>query len=198
VSCADADDDGRVPEGIVLVGKKARVRNGTVEGCDSGVEVAGSGKHTVQGIVARNIVDDVFDVAPESRKNRLVGNTASGGTDDGFEVRSDKNKLSDNVAEGNAEDGFDVIRASGNKLLRNRATGNGDSGYDIGGDRNKVTGNAASGNEGTGITVQGMRNRVVGNTSTGNLAADVYSSASCAVNVYRGNTFGTRSPDCIK
>jgi hypothetical protein len=48
VSCADTDGDGELPDGIVLLGKKAEVRNSTVVGCYDGVVLAGAGKHRVE------------------------------------------------------------------------------------------------------------------------------------------------------
>jgi hypothetical protein len=46
VSCADGNADADVPYGVVLIGKKAAVRNGTFGLLARRVVAAGSGKHT--------------------------------------------------------------------------------------------------------------------------------------------------------
>ena len=44
IRCADLDNDGVLPQGVVLLGEKARVRNGSITGCGIGVTVGGGGK----------------------------------------------------------------------------------------------------------------------------------------------------------
>jgi hypothetical protein len=126
ISCADTDGDNALPTAVELDGKKSRLTNGTVTGCYNGVTVAGSGKHTVQGVTATGNANDGMQV--QSNGNKIVGNTAAANGDEGFEVLGNKNKLVRNVSTGNDSDGIDVDSdARGNKIQQNQATGNGGS-----------------------------------------------------------------------
>jgi parallel beta-helix repeat protein len=176
--CADTNGDGAVPDGIELTGKKARLRNGSVLGCDTGVLVLGEGKSAVEGI------------------------TASGSVNDGIGVASDKNKISGNVSSGNGEDGIELISsADRNKVTGNTFSNNGDEGIDVSGNKNKLVGNTVNGNGEDGIDVSSnaRKNKIVRNTVTGNANADLQSSGgSCKANAWKKNTFGTRSDSCLK
>jgi parallel beta-helix repeat protein len=199
VSCADGNADEDVPYGIVLIGKKAAVRNGTVTGCWHGVVAAGSGKHTVEGVTVRASYQDGIYVPEESAKNRLTAITAVANLDDGFEIRGSKNAVSSSVAQDNGEDGIDLVDGTANKVTGNTSTGNADDGVDVGGDRNKVQRNTIAGNGGVGITVHGARNRIVGNTVSGSGAGvDLLSADGCGSNKWRGNTYGASEPDCVR
>jgi parallel beta-helix repeat protein len=196
VSCADTDGDGDVPDGLYLRGPKARVRNGTVVGCDDNVWVGGGGKHTVENITSTAAVDDGFYVASTTAKNRLTGNTAVSNADDGIECRGKKNKIEGNVVSNNGEDGIDLPDADKNKVIGNTATGNADDGIEATtGTKNKILGNTSTGNGDYGIGVGGDKNKVVGNTASGNGTADI--GGNCT-NKYKNNTFVTSVPSCIK
>jgi parallel beta-helix repeat protein len=202
VTCSDGDGDGDIPPGIVLLGKKARVGNGRVVGCRFGVVAAGTGKHRVEGVTATSSVRD--GILVQSNKNTLSGNNTSGNGDEGIEVDGDKNKLTGNTAANNAGDGINVVTGNKNKLTGNTVSGNGDEGFEIIGSRNKLKGNTATGNATQGIDIDsdGAKNQIIGNTATGNVGGpdiiDSNGSAGCRKNKWRGNTFGTRSPDCLK
>jgi parallel beta-helix repeat protein len=198
VSCADGNADDDVPYGIVLIGKKAAVRNGTVAGCWHGVVAAGSGKHTVEGITVTASFQDGVYVAEDSAKNRISGITAVANLDDGFEIRGAKNAVSSSVAQDNGEDGIDLVDGVANKVTGNTSSGNADDGIDVGGLRNKVTGNTVTANGGVGITVHGARNKILGNTVSGSGAGvDLFSADGCGSNKWRGNTYGAGEPDCV-
>ncbi len=196
VSCADTNGDGVLPYGIVLVGKKAQLRNGTVTGCYHNVMLEDRGRHTVENVTAEGAAVDGFQL--HSSRNRFYGNTALGNGDDGIQIADQKNKLSGNVAQGNVEDGIDVVAGGRHKLSDNAASGNGDDGVDVGGDRNKLVGNESTANADTGIRVGGERNSVLANTATGNGGLDIQGIEPCTANKYRDNVFGQAAGSCVQ
>jgi parallel beta-helix repeat protein len=195
VSCADTDGDGILPYGIVLIGKKAQLRNGTVVGCYHNVMLEDGGRHTVENVTAEGAVYDGFQL--HSPRNSLSGSAAIGNGNDGVQIAYSKNKVAGNVAEANVEDGIDVVDGSRHQLTDNSVSGNGDDGVDVGGNRNKVVGNESTANGDTGIRVGGRGNRVLGNTATGNGGWDLLGSEPCAVNRYRDNVYGSASGSCM-
>jgi parallel beta-helix repeat protein len=195
VSCADTNADGILPYGIVLVGKKAQLRNGTVTGCYHNVILDDKGRHTVENVTAENALFDGFQLW--STRNRVSGSFALGNGDDGFQIAAPKNKLSGNVAEGSGEDGIDVVDAARNSLTDNVVSGSADDGFDIGGDRNKLIGNESTANLDTGIRVGGARNKLLANTSTGNGGFDLLGVEPCTSNRYRDNVYGSASGSCM-
>jgi len=196
VSCADTDGDGILPYGIVLVGKKAQLRNGTVTGCYHNVMLEDRGRHTVENVTAEGAFNDGFQL--HSPRNSLSGSAALGNGDDGIQIAYQKNKVSGNVAEGNVEDGIDIVEGVRHKLTDNSASGNGDDGVDVGGDRNKLVGNASTVNGDTGIRVGGVRNSVLANTSTGNGGWDILGVEPCTANRYRDNVYGAAAGSCVR
>jgi hypothetical protein len=46
VTCSDVDTNGDTSQGIALFGKKSKVMNGTVVGCQNGIFLAGDEKHS--------------------------------------------------------------------------------------------------------------------------------------------------------
>jgi parallel beta-helix repeat protein len=193
VSCADTDGDLDLPQGVVLFGKKSKVRNGTVTGCSNGVGLGGQGKHLVQAITVSGSADDGIDVA--SAKNKVLGNSVSGSGSDGIYVRTDKNRVADNTVSGSVEDGIDIIGdADKNRLSDNRCDANGDAGIEVGGTKNVVKNTTASNNAQEGIDLgEDGKNKVVGGTLQGNGEADI---EGCTGNKVRNVTFTTASPDC--
>jgi len=193
VACADTNGDQDLPQGVVLLGKKAKVMNGRVAGCSNGVGLAGEGKHLVQGVTITGSADDGIDVA-RGDKNKILGNTTSNNASDGIYVRTDKNKVSDNVTTRNGEDGIDVPSTGDkNKLVRNRAEGNADSGIEVGGTKNKVTLSMATLNGGDGILLGGSKNKVRGGTASSNGGFDI---RGCAGNSVKKLSFAMASADC--
>lgn len=194
LTCAEMNDDGDVPWGVVLSGKKAQVRNGTIVGCYAGVYVDDTGKHRVEGLTVTRSWRDGIYVASDSSKNRIAGNILVANGDDGMEVRGDKNKITGNMAQDNGEDGIDITSADKNSITRNTATGNADDGIEASGTANKVSGNTSNGNGGWGIAIIGSKNKVVGNAASGN-SGDIGGS-SCSANRFKRNTVG-RASACV-
>ena len=150
VFCDDWTNDGVLPDGIVLQGERARVKNGNVEGCHNGVVVEGEGRHRVEKI--------------ESNHNEAIG----------FYVTTDRNRLDKNMALFNTRAGVEVT-GSRNTLTKNLSRANGVSGhhvygqgYHLRGGRNTLKQNDAFDNRATGFLVQGERHTLVQNTARRN------------------------------
>jgi parallel beta-helix repeat protein len=182
VTCVPARS-GR-PTGIVAVGRRATVRNGSVQGCGTGVEVLGEGAHRIEGVTAALTDDggggDGFVV--ESDGNRLLGNAAVQNGGNGFRVVvADRNRLTGNVAFFNDRAGFEVQIGVGNVLQDNRASDNAIMGFHIdagpfspGGGRNTVKRNTSTGNQ-TGFYVDGEDgSRLTGNTARTNRTDGIF------------------------
>jgi hypothetical protein len=194
VTCADTNLDDDVPQGIVLLGKKSKVMNGTVIGCTNGIAVGGTGKHLVQAVTSQGSTDDGFDVAPSANKNKFIDITGTGNASDGMQIDGDKNKITNAVMTGNQEDGIDLSSsADKNKLTNPRVENNADSGIEIGGDKNKVKTPTVSGNGAHGVDFGGKKNKITGGSSQGNGELDV---RDCGGNKLKGFTFTTSTPDC--
>jgi hypothetical protein len=194
VTCADTNLDGGVPQGIVVIGKKSRVMNGTIVGCMNCLAVGGVGRHRFSGLTVLNCVQDGVDVA-EGSKNKLSDITASGCGSDGFHIRSDKHKISNAVATGNVADGFDLTaEADKNKLKQCQTNANGDTGIEIGGDRNKLKDITANTNGGNGVDFGGERNKLIRGVAQGNGAFDL---RDCTGNKVKKGTFTTVTDDCL-
>jgi hypothetical protein len=169
IHCADRNGNGREPSaGIAARGFGARVRNGIVEGCGVGVDVGGSGNHTVRDVAVlfsasdgiriasdRNQVENSFALfsgesgfAIEGELNVLSGNGASENPL-GFVV-SRANVLEKNVAIDSELIGF-VVASTGSALAENHAL-RGPIGFDVLGDDNGFIANRGEHN-GTGFFV---------------------------------------------
>jgi hypothetical protein len=195
VSCADTDADGILPWGIILVGKKAQLRNGTVAGCHHNVMLEDRGRHTVENVTAEGAFLDGFQL--DSPRNRLSASFALGNGDDGIQIAASKNEVAGSLSEGNVEDGIDVVEGSRHRIQDNDAFANGDDGIDVGGSRTKLIGNESTDNGGSGIRVGGQKNRVLGNTATGNGGWDLEGSEPCTANRYSENVYGSASGSCM-
>lgn len=195
VTCADLDANGDTAQGIALFGKKSKVMNGTVVGCQNGVFLTGDGKHLVQGMTAQGSVDDGLDTSNEAPKNKILGNTFNQNGDDGISILSDKNKIVGNTASQNVADGIDLLdSADKNKVVGNTTNDNDDDGIEVGGEKNKVVDTTATGNGDDGIDFgSGGKNKVRGGTAQGNGNYDI---EDCSGNKVKGLAFTTSTPDC--
>lgn len=197
VSCADTNGNGRLPNGIVLLGKKAALRNGRVVGCLDNVILAGKGKHVVENVTSQDApggYDGIYVVEGSSR-NQILNNTVTGNTNDGMNVRGHKNLIAGNVVTGNGEDGIDLIDVKGNKIQDNVAADNLDEGIEVDGKANTISGNTVDGNASFGIFVAGKRNKTLANDVRGSGAGpDI--SGTCKGNVWKDNVVGVTS-ECV-
>lgn len=146
---------GVVTPGIVVLGRGATVRDGSVTGCGNGVELRGAGGHRLESVVAS------------------VNGTQGKGH--GILVASSDNVLGGNIALQNAGDGVRVV-GDRNRLVANRSFFNGISGFALLlGEQNVAQDNVAGGNDAAGFTLDAGplgpgvgRNVVERNTARGN------------------------------
>jgi hypothetical protein len=133
--------------GVLVVGQGATVKNGAVQGCATGVHVAGKGGHTIVNLVA----------------------SANGGS--GFLVESGNNRIEKSAADYNQGNGFllfSLTPFSGNSLVENVAFFNLGDGFNGGGKKGSYTSNIASQNEGAGFRMVGDDNVLLRNTAAAN------------------------------
>lgn len=194
VGCTDLDADGNVPLGVVLLGKRATLRNGTIVGCSNGVGLGGDGRHRVTAVTSRASTDDGVDAIPGADRCKLVDVTAVGNQDDGIQLRSDGNRLVRSVASDNGDDGVELWEsAERNALAATRAERNADEGILVLGTRNRLAKPAANDNGTVGIDLDGSANRVAGGAAASNGSYDL---ANCAGDTVRKVAFGTATADC--
>jgi hypothetical protein len=161
--CVDGDRDGRRPRvGIALVGSRVELRNGSVVGCERGVEIAGEGRHIVSGVTASG---GRFGFRALGDRNRIHACTASGNADSGFAVTGTLNLLTANAAIEN-DFGFRVTQRS--YLRDNVATDNEARGFAVSGDRSALVENRAEGSL-VGFAIFGNGNRLFRNRAEQNL-----------------------------
>jgi len=116
--------------GIEITGKGAKVSNGSVSGCHTGVEISGDGKHKLEEMMAE--LNQALGFEVNSAGNKLTHNTAfqngfGGGPGDGFIVRGAKNTLTENWGVDNTDEGFEVdgtkVKMTGNVAVNNTGEG---------------------------------------------------------------------------
>jgi len=210
---------------LFSAGTGVRVASGRNEVRDTQVFFSGGDGFAIDG--ARNRVvgnaatgHDNFGFFVRAR-NSVMRNIASGNRDSGFVVVGDrsvvtrnralgsnrgfavtgrKNRFTRNEAEANGA-GFTVDGSARNNVFSHNHASDNRTGFVVIGDGSRLTANRAESNDLDGIllisTVEGtsVRNGV----AIGNGRTDlVDESPGCGTNVWRGNTFGTRSQGCIE
>ncbi len=214
VTCSSGD-------GIHLVGRGAKLRNGVVEGCNDGIVLMGEGLHSVEGMLSKDNAVDGFSVERGSDKNRLDRNAAAGNGDDGFQFFGVQNMLTNNIASNNffgfftplpgsskhilrentAASNIDVgflIPASGTEFRKNVAQRNGRWGFLISSDGSNVIRNQAFDNEGVGIEMGGDNSKLERNSAMGNGNFDLVDYEDCSNNIWKRNIFGSANHICIQ
>ena len=107
VFCQDLNDDHVLPTGIVMAGRAAEVRQGTVTGCKNGVTVSGMGGHKVGDMT---VTDNKRDgILVDSDNNLLRNITANGNGINGIHINilGQNNRVYDSTALGNQ--GTDLV-----------------------------------------------------------------------------------------
>ena len=165
IRCADLDSDGLLPQGIVLLGTRAKVRNGTITNCGIGVHVGGSGRHFVKNV---HTIDPKFGIVVSSGLNRIFENEVTDPEFEGILVAGDQNNIRDNRVEGSLRRSGIVVSGDRSGLAKNFSAGNNQHGFALSGERNRMVRNDARGNRFSGISVQGERHSVLRNFSVGN------------------------------
>jgi len=162
---------GGFSRGIVASGRGATVKNGSVRGCETGVLLAGDGRHLVRDVTIVSPADVGIDAASDRNriKNAFVFSAGGVGIDArgdgtlvascsvsgagsvGVRVRA-RASLTGNVVAATAGEGF-LVTGSRSVLVGNRAVGN-DTGFSVVGDRGRFARNEAEGNR-TGFDLDG-------------------------------------------
>jgi hypothetical protein len=169
---------------ILLDGSGALVRDGVVSGCMTGVEVAGEGGHTVQGMAANDTDNGIWVI---SDHNRLEGNTLAV-LEVAFIIRGHHNTLIQNRAAAPAS--FSVV--GDHNLLRDNENSAGVSGWVVSGDHNRLVRNTvAEGDD--GMIVSGEDNLLLKNR--GGRFVDTH--GDCEHNCWIQNEGGSSDPACI-
>jgi hypothetical protein len=164
IRCEEQNGDGRLPfDGVRIDGAGATVRNGRVSGCQTGIQVAGTGRHSISLIVLQS--NDEDGILVRSNANRIVDVNAFFNGAIGYHVLGAKNLLLGNAATGNGQIGFRA--GGGNTLRRNIATNHESDGFIVGGERVQLLENRAIQNR-TGFTLLGGRHRLVENEAENN------------------------------
>ena len=210
--------DAQAPDHCVRIeGTGARLENGVVRSCQSGVLVEGDGQHTIAGVLSTGHAVSGFRV--NSDRNLLSGTTAIDNAGQGFRIRGSRNRLEGCAASGNAT-GFSST-GERNRLIGNTASGNA-TGFFIDelSSEHRLDQNLALHNDGRGFRVESgghrlTQNRAVGNGSEGiwvfgqarikeslaigNATTDLFDALDeCGDNVWRKNVFGSRNRSCIR
>ena len=161
VSCDDEDNDG-----IIIEGDGATLRNGTVTGCNDGVNAEESNDLFIQHVTADLNDSEGFRI--EGDRNRLLGNTSTSNGSEGFQLEGADLELIGNVAVFNDAEGFD-LETDGSSFRANYSVENGSEGFQIEGSDNRYSANVAYSNDDDGFVVEGASGNVLtGNSSTYN------------------------------
>jgi Periplasmic copper-binding protein (NosD) len=146
------DHEGPPSVGIVLKGQRAHLRGGAVTGCELGIHVAGSGRHTVRDVTVSASNQGVL-IGDESDRNRFLRNNVLRGTADAaVQVNGNSNELRFNNIAGSEDQGFE-INGSDNRIEDNTIGGVGE-GIQLTGEGNHVTRNRIIGTLERGVEVR--------------------------------------------
>lgn len=177
VTCQLHTELHRNPPGIRIVGERARVQNGRVVACGTGVQVHGQGRHRVKKVEAALSGRDGFEI--DSEGNVLKDNHALRSRDDGFAVLSQRNTLKKNLAADNEGYGI-VVGGHSQRIIRNDSIDNVDGGMIV-------------------IPHGQGPSRIIRNVLSSPDALDIQASQqACDENVFRRNLFGDASHTCVE
>lgn len=210
--------DEKKPDHCVRIeGAGARLENGVVRACQSGVLVGGDGHHSIVGVLSsghavsgfrvysdRNVLSGAGAIGNAGQgfrilgsRNRLEGCAASGNAI-GFSSSGERNRLLGNTASGNATGFLADEMSSEHRLDQNLALSNDGRGFRVDGGGHRLTQNRALGNGGEGISLAGQA-RIRESLAIGNGADDLFDArADCRDGVWRRNVYGSRNRSCIR
>ncbi len=153
-------------DGIVIEGRRAFVRRGTLTGFYDGVILAGEGHHRVYVMRAIDNLGAGFVVEAGADYNRLTFNKSIDNGEYGYYVVSDYNYLAKNRSEACVDEGM-ILFGNNNHIYLNKAVNNKD-GFEIKGDDNRFFYNGTKESQRDGIIIDGSRNNVYKNKAFGN------------------------------
>lgn len=192
--------------GILIKGRAALLRGGTVTGCEIGVLASGEGFHNIQAV--STIANTTAGFKLDSNSNYMTACTAQNNTGVGLIVSGERNNVFQNSIEGNASTG---IQVDGNRsyITENFSFENAGSGIEINDSSNSwIVENAAENNGTSGAGTAGILmnafgqqyNLIILNVGILNQnfdAQDLNSDPCNSTNVWRNNTFDTADPSCL-
>ena len=190
---------------VVLTGKEAQLRNGTVAGgLHESITLEGTGGHTVRDVTS-SLVD--ANILVTSDHNRLINVIAQSVYNAAFAIYGDHNRLTNSMAlcPFVALDGCISIAGDENDLSDNLvsveedccAPGVGRGGMRIAGHKNRLRLNRVTNHDGPGIVVLGTDNDLRFNTALGNVLDLQDMNGDCTHNTWKHNIFDTSDPPCI-
>ena len=193
VTCLDLNGNGTVPVGIRMVGDRAKVKNGNVTGCSTGVVLDGNGRHRLERV---NTGSNAAGITIFSDRNVVRKTLARDNTFSGYFVQGDRNNLQHNRADGNTGNGFNVF-GNQNRLTKNVSVGSkqpgsqlSGSGFNIAvGERNILTRNTALLNDRHGFKLSiTSKNKLLQNEAEQNGMSGITTRTSTAQNTLMRNT----------
>lgn len=150
--------------GILVLGERAVVSNGTITSC------ADNGVHVCSGAVC---INQDFGGVPGDGDHRISGLTITDSGDDGMDVDSNNNQIINNTVTGSPDKGILIdADTQGNQVILNYLTDN---------------------NIGIETDVGATNNILHANSATGNDLVDLLDDGLCD-NDWSDNIFGTRGP----
>jgi parallel beta-helix repeat protein len=171
------DGEGTGGDCIEAESANAVVQRNTVNNCGrDGIEVIGANP-TVVGNVATAADRKGYEIRclGACDDGLVQDNTASQGSDDGFDIRSEsagllvkKNQASENDDRGFVLRGLGGIEVRNNQALNN-GVGDNDDGFKIYGANHILRGNKAQGNADDGFDIEASKVQLINNKANGNL-----------------------------
>lgn len=210
ITCASNDSPNT---GIVVLGKGARIKDGKVENCETGVALGGEGEHRLLRVETSDngeAVKESGGILIVSDGNQLWRVTARDNGEFGVRIDGDRNLVRNSDVSGNVLYGA-LIFGAGNTLARSTLNGNGRGNVVVshvrgtrthflaGGDDNRILKNHANDSpRGGGIHVSGDSNMVRGNEANGNFTSGIRITREgngnrIVSNTARGNHTGSQS-----
>ncbi|AWF80425.1 hypothetical protein BTJ40_06150 [Microbulbifer sp. A4B17] len=192
--------------GILIEGRAALLRSGTVSDCEIGILAGGEGFHNIQEVSTSANSYAGFQL--DSDSNYMTACTAQNNTGVGLIVSGERNNVFQNSTEGNTSTG---IQVDGNRsyITKNFSSGNAGSGIVINDSNNSwIVENAAENNGTSGAGTAGILmnafdqqyNLIVLNVGILNEDFDAQglNSDPCnSTNLWRNNSFDTLDPACL-
>jgi len=150
-------DPNAPPNGIRAEGKSAKITRGSVESCQSGIQLRGDGKHKIEDLVSRRN-NEGFEI--DSNKNKLKRVAAIENAENGFLVTGNGNKIEDAEAVGSTDGhGFEVV-GDGNTFKRIAISKSDEEGLLVEGDDNRIKDCRLTDNRGPGADLEGENNKI--------------------------------------
>jgi hypothetical protein len=126
----------------------------------------------------------------QGERNRIEGNTATGGIFQAFHLEGDDHRITGNLAQGSLSLGFYVSQGTGGTLTRNRSLDSGNKGFFVHQPGAVLVKNVAEGAE-VGFDLDAVPMTLTGNVGEGNSYTDVISVFSESQYVLSKNRFET-------